>query len=64
MTPNWVDKWHSGRVAIQRNLDRTKEWTKTIFMIFSKDKDLSSAPGKELLALIQAGDGLLEEWLC
>lgn len=32
-------------------------------MIFSKD--LSSAPGKEeLLALIQAGDGLLEEWLC
>lgn len=55
----------SERVAIQRDLDRPKEWTKTFLMIFSKDKDLSSAPGKEeLLALIQAGDGLLDEQLC
>lgn len=53
------------RVAIQRDLDRPKEWTKTFLMIFSKDKDLSSAPGKEeILALIQAGDGLLDEQLC
>lgn len=55
---------HSGRVAIQRDLDRPKEWTKTFLMIFSKNKGLSSARGKELLAHIQAGDGLPEEWLC
>lgn len=66
MTSNWVDKsLCSGRVAIQRDLDRPKEWTKTFLMIFSKGKDLSSAQGKEeLLALIQAGGGLPEEWLC
>lgn len=55
----------SERVAIQRDLDRPKEWTKTVLMMFSKDKNLSSAPGKEeLLALIQAGDGLLDEQIC
>lgn len=56
---------HLGRVAIQTDLDRPKEWTKTFLMMFSKDKELISARGKEeLLTLIQAGDGLPEEWLC